>query len=252
MSIHTDIALPQTLSDVLRARDETVRYIREAFACHERAEAAASVLLRYAMPAECRPRYSLEQAIKEIDQRMWRCSFRLAGFDDMWDAKAAQDFEKSIARDTPEFTDANLRATFIELLPQRGEMFNRGLVRLFQDLSGNYKSNNAFKIGQRMVAGYWTVPAYRGGREINYHRQNTVRDLLRVLYKLTERPFDPGKALGAVNTAWQIGEYRDPYLRMVPFKNGNVHIYIIDEPLRNRINNIISEYYGGRALAEAA
>jgi hypothetical protein len=250
VSIYRDLALPQTLTDVLKARDEAVRHLHEAYACHERADAAANGVLRYGVGCDSKPSNSLEKSIQELDRRMWQRSFTLAGFDDMWDAKAARDFSASLDREAPEFTMANLRATFIDLLPQKDEMFKRGVVRLFRNLSQEYKSNDAFAIGPRMVAANWSSPSYGRGRQISYYHRDTCRDLLRVVYMLTDRPFDPGAALSAVDTAWQSGEYRDAYMRIVPFKNGNAHIYILDEPLRDRINTLIADYYNGAALGE--
>lgn len=250
MTIYRDLALPTTLTDVLKARDEAVTHLNEAYACHARAEAVAVSVCRWSMPHDSKPQIPIDRAIRELDSRMWQRSFELAGFNDMWDATAARDFRASLDKEAPEFTEANLRATFLDLLPQKDMMFKRGVVRLFRSLSQEYRSNDAFSIGPRMVAANWSSPAFGGGRQLSYYHRDTCRDLLRVIRVLTGQTFSPDHAIGDIDGAWKVGEYRDAYLRMVPFKNGNAHIYVLDEPLRERINSLIAEYYNGNALAE--
>lgn len=256
MSFHKDIAMPPTLAGMSEARDKAVMSIRAVFEAAERAEADAAMIHRHAFPAEVMGRLCLPEAIKELDRRAWRQAFTLGGFDRIWDAEARRKFDESLRYNVPEFTEANLRATLLEYLPQQDLMFKRGAVTLLRRLSGDYKSNSdaGFKLGPRSVVRMWASPTFSPtrGMQISYHHQAEVSDLLRIVAVLSGVEFDPGKSIAAVNAAWYEGSDYNAYgLRLVPFRNQNVHIYLSPQ-LLDRVNALIADYYGDRALGEAA
>lgn len=256
MSIYKDIAIPPTLAGMCEARDEAVASIHLVFAAFDRARADAAMVSRHAFPSEIVGRLGKSEAIKELDRRAWREAFTLGGFDRIWDAEARRTFDESLRYSVPEFTEANLRATLLEYLPQQDMMFKRGAVTLLRRLSGDYKSNadSGFKLGPRSVVRMWASPTFSKSRgmQISYHHHAEVSDLLRIVAVLSGVEFDPGKSIAAVNAAWYDGSAYEAYgLRLVPFRNQNVHVYLSPE-LVNRVNNLIAEFYGDRALGEAA
>lgn len=253
MSIHRDIALPQTLSDLVRTREEVVALITKAHAIFDEAKARAESIGRYTISMEVLPRVGLNQAIRDIDRKSWRAAFDLAGFNQIWDAKAIDDFEESLRHQPAPFTDAAVRGTFLDLLPRRDEFFARGLVRTFRMLSGNYKrhENAAFEVPRKLICGYWCRQSYASDSMVvnDSARGDEFRDFLRVVWTLTDRTFDPRAIVAEIQRQWQeAGEYRDQYIRLIPYRNQNVHIHILSEPLRDRINGVIAEFYGERAV----
>lgn len=254
MSINRDIALPQTLSDLIRTRDEVVALLTKAHETFGEAKARAEQIGRYSISREVLPRVGLNQAIREIDRKSWRAAFDLAGFNQIWDAKAIEEFEESIRLDPAPFTDAAVRGTFMDLLPRRDEYFARGLVRTFRMLSGNYKrhENAAFEVPRKLICGYWCRPNYGNGNSMVVNdsaRGDEFRDFMRVVWTLTDRAFDPRAIVAEIQRQWQeAGEYRDQYIRLIPYRNQNVHIHILSEHLRDRINGVIAEFYGERAV----
>ncbi|WP_230080493.1 DUF4942 domain-containing protein, partial [Burkholderia pseudomallei] len=56
--------------------------------------------------------------------------------------------------DVPELTAANIEATFTQLYGARGDMFERGVLECFRQLSWNYKSNEPFRFGRRIILKY--------------------------------------------------------------------------------------------------
>ncbi|MBA4285449.1 MAG: hypothetical protein C0434_07950 [Xanthomonadaceae bacterium] len=254
MSAHKDIAIPPTIASMVDARERAVLALRKVYDAIEHAQAECAHIARHAFPAEVAGRLSLPEAIKEVDRRAWREAFTLGGFDRIWDAEARRKFNDSLSYSVPEFNDANLRATLLEYLPQQDLMFKRGAVTLLRRLSGNYKSNadSGFKLGPRSVVGGWSAPSFGRGFQVSYYRQDEVRDLLRIVAVLSGLEFHPGEALAAVNRAWA---EKQPYeafgLRLVAFRNQNVHVYL-DQTLLDRINTLIADYYGDRAVGEAA
>ncbi|WP_425401216.1 DUF4942 domain-containing protein [Algiphilus sp.] len=254
MSIHRDIALPQTLSDLIRTRDEVVALLTKAHATFDEAKSRAEQIGRYTVSMDILPRRTLRESIQEIDRKSWRAAFDLAGFNHIWDAKAVAEFEESLRRDPAPFTDAAVRGTFMDMLPRRDEFFARGLVRVFRMLSGNYKrhENAAFEVPRKLICGYWCRPSFASGGHMLVNdsaRGDEFRDFMRVVWTMTDRAFDPRAVVAEVQRQWQeAGEYRDQYIRLIPYRNQNVHIHLLSEPLRDRINGVIAEHYGERAV----
>lgn len=254
MSMHKDIAIPPTIASMVDARERAVLALRKVYDAIDHAQAECSHIARHAFPAEIAGRLSLSEAIKELDRRAWREAFTLGGFDRIWDAEARRKFDESLRNNVPEFSEANLRATLLEYLPQQDLMFKRGAVTLLRRLSGDYKSNadSGFKLGPRSVVTAWASSSFSRGMCVSHYRQDEMRDLLRVVAVLSGVEFMPGEAIAAVNRAWAD---RRPYealgLRLVAFRNHNVHVYL-DAPLLDRVNTLIADYYGDRALGEAA
>lgn len=254
MSLHRDIALPQTLSDLIRTRDEVVAIITKAHETFDEAKSRAEQIGRYTISMDTMPRVGLRQAIQDIDRKSWRAAFDLAGFNQMWDARAIEEFEESLRRNPAPFTNEAVRGTFMDMLPRRDEYFARGLVRTFRMLSGHYKrhENAAFEVPRKLIVSYWCRPSYASDNSMVVNdsaRGAECRDFLRVVWTLTDRTFDPRAIVTEIQRQWQAaGEYRDQYIRLIPYRNQNVHIHILSEELRARINGVIAEFYGERAV----
>lgn len=255
MSLSTTLRLPPTIAEMVGNRDRAVAYLREAGRCIDQAEEAATMIRRHAMPFGARFQQPLDRLIAELDRVAWREAFRIGGFEAVWDAQARKEFDDSLEKDPPEFTEANLRANLLEYLPQKDHLFARGLVTIFRRLSGDYKrhAHAGFSVPQKIVVQRWSALSFTGGRMIAYYYNDEVRDFMRVIYKLTEREFDYGPVQSLINAAWTQGEpFQDEYVVLKAHKNGNVHIHIKDRALLARINTVVADYYGGNALGEAA
>lgn len=256
MSIYKDIAIPPTLSGMCEARDKAVTSIHAVFDAFGRAQADSAMVSRHAFPSEIMGRLGKSEAIKELDRRAWREAFALGGFDRIWDAEARTKFDESLRYNVPEFNQQNLRATLLEYLPQQDMMFRRGAVTLLRRLSGDYRSNAeaAFKLGPRSVVRMWAAPSYSRTHtlQVAYHHHAEVSDLLRIVAVLSGVEFNPGQAIAAVNAVWHDHQDYEAYgLRLVPFRNQNVHVYLSAQ-LLDRVNGLIAEFYGDRALGAAA
>ncbi len=250
--MHTEIALPPTLAGMCAERDAAHAAIDAVYAAAEKAAAAAAMIERYAMPHGVSPKIAIDEAKKEIDRFCWQKAFRLGGFDKVWDSVAKQEFENSLKSKVPEFNDGNLRSTLLEYLPQQEMMFKRGAVTMLRRLSKGYKSNAEarFKVGRRSIVTVWAEKSWSkpGAMQISYARQSEVSDLLRIVSVISGVDFDAGQAIAGVNASWHLAGRYDAYgLSLVPFTNGNVHVYM-SEQLLDRVNGLIADFYGAKTL----
>ena len=187
-----------------------------------------------------------EKLRKEIDRSLWQHLGEKTGLLNLMDAESRSAWQKDIERHAPECTRDALEATFRTLHESRDLIFERGLVNAFAKLSGHYRTNDPFKLGPRIII-------TGCGSRTSYGRDR-LADAERVLYVLDgQRPpdgHDTGvrRALNeATGNGWSVpraASFETEYLSGRIFKNGNVHVSIRSDELREKANRVIAKYYG--------
>jgi hypothetical protein len=201
----------------------------------------------YLMPHNGQLRDSAQRVQSELDASMWRRAFDLTGFKQLMDAQAVAEFEKSLSPNPPEFTEANIRSTFIDLHGKSREMFRRGVVNVFRNLSDDYKTNanEPFRIGRKLVMTYMANKAFGGGLELNYGgSRDRLNDIDRVVRTLGGMKFTAGSLPISVNQSLKLGQVHECELyRAKGFKNGNMHFEFKRQDLLDLLNEQIAEHY---------
>jgi len=259
-SIHQEITLPRNLLDYIADRDAVIYEIETGRAAIRRADDLMKSITRTGLHGHAIPRDTLEESIRQIDRDFWRIAFDVTGFLDVMDATEKAEFFKSMQGDNvPPFSESAVRSTFVDLMGKRDEMFRRGVVRVFQRLSGNYRSHSAFRVQRKMVLSMFCRPHFGGkGMVINqfgYGSSNpsdAINDLDRVLCAIEEKPHKARALESAMNDAWGKGEvFDDGRLKAKSFKNQNVHLELRAD-LVDGVNRIIAEHYGAQIATEGA
>jgi len=246
-SVFTNLSLPTTLTDLLNARHDALRLLSDA----RRLTGMAKDLLdqhgHYLMPHNGQLRDSSERVQAELDASMWRRAFDLTGFKQLMDAQAVAEFEKSLSPKPPEFTEANIRSTFIDLHGKSRDMFRRGVVNVFRHLSDDYKTNASepFRIGRKLVMTYMANKAFGGGLELNYGgSRDRLNDIDRVVRTLGGMKFTAGSLPISVNQSLKLGQVHECELyRAKGFKNGNLHFEFLRQDLLDLLNEEIAGHY---------
>ena len=247
MSIFTDLALPTTLTDLLQARQDALRLLSDARSLTGKAKELLDRHGRYLMPDNGQLRDSAECVQAKLDASMWRRAFDLTGFKQLMDAQAVAEFESSLSPKPPEFTEANIRSTFIDLHGKSREMFRRGVVNVFRYLSDDYKTNSRepFRIGRKLVMTYMVERAFGGGLGLNYGgSRDKLNDIDRVVRTLGGVTFTAGALPVAVNQALKLGQAHECDLyRAKGFQNGNLHFEFKRQDLLDLVNEQVAEHY---------
>ena len=247
MSIFTDLALPTTLTDLLQARQDALRLLSDARSLTDKAKELLDRHGRYLMPHNGQLRDSAERVQAELDASMWRRAFDLTGFKQLMDAQAVSEFERSLSPKPPEFTESNIRSTFIDLHGKSREMFRRGVVNVFRYLSDDYKTNSRepFRIGRKLVMTCMVQSAFGGGLQLHYGGAvDKLNDIDRVIRTLGGMSFTAGALPVMVNQALKLGEVHECELyRAKGFKNGNMHFEFKRQDLLDLLNEQIAEHY---------
>ncbi|MCW0080583.1 DUF4942 domain-containing protein [Burkholderia pseudomallei] len=189
--------------------------------------------------------------VRVIDTHGWNYLLSESGLRSFMDARAREQWGKQLADgDVPELTAANIEATFAQLYGARGEMFDRGVLQCFQRLSWDYRTNQPFKFGKRIIVGYLLSSG-----SPNHRVTDELDDLIRVFCVLDGKP-EPDHRLGAyclISDARnaRCTEIENGYFHLRWFKNGNGHLTFKRSDLVEKVNQILAKHYPNALAAEA-
>ncbi|MGX5885576.1 DUF4942 domain-containing protein, partial [Burkholderia gladioli] len=188
--------------------------------------------------------------VRIIDIRGWDYLLSESGLRTFMDAKAREQWNRQISEgDVPEFTVVNIEATFSQLYGARGDMFERGVLACFRRLSWNYRTNEPFKFGKRII-----VRCLLSSGSPNHRVTNELDDLIRVFSILDGKP-EPDHRHGAyvlVSDGRQArrNEAENDYFHLRWFKNGNGHLTFKRTDLVEKMNQILAKHHPNALAAE--
>lgn len=258
MNHYKQVALPTTLTDLLKARQAAQRLIEDAHRSLQMAEDLLNQHGRYLIPYGAQLKEYLEKVRNELDSKMWRRAMDLTGFKQLMDTQEVDRFERSLEYSPPEFNEDNIRATFIDLQLRSADMFRRGVFNVFRWLSKAYRTNQAepFRIGDKVIMKSMVQSNFSGGLYIQYGMNdkaaNQLNDIDRVVKTLDQQPFQSRSLESAMNAAFaNLEVFEDSYYRARAFKNGNLHLEFKRLDLLDKVNEQIAEHYAYGALPDA-
>jgi hypothetical protein len=252
-----DLEIKKTLADYCAARETAISEYKGLIAGYARISHYLAATGPRLMPTGGQ-HYGLmeiDDFTRELDRKLWRRAYDQTGLANFFDATAKREFEASIERNPPPFTLENARSALVSSASDANQMLARGVVELFLSLSNRYHTNQkcAFEIGRKFITERMIESSFYRGLQISYRGGSVMDDLDRVMKILERKEFKPGDLRARINGAFAKCEvFEDDYYRMKGFRKGTLHIELKREDLRIKINQIISYYYDGRALADAA
>lgn len=181
--------------------------------------------------------------LRTVDAPAWQYLLNESGLRTFMDANARSKWDKQISDgEIPELTAANVRATFGMLYDARGEMFERGVIECFRRLSWDYKTNQPFKFGKRII-----VNCLFSYGSPNHRATNELDDLLRVFHVLDDKPEADHRngVYALISDARQRRETEaeNDYMRVKWFKKGSGHILFKRLDLVDKLNGILAKHY---------
>ncbi|ARL99143.1 DUF4942 domain-containing protein [Burkholderia pseudomallei] len=188
--------------------------------------------------------------VRLIDIRGWDYLLSESGLRTFMDAKAREQWGSQIAEgDVPDLTASNIEATFAQLYGARGDMFERGVLQCFRRLSWNYRTNEPFKFGKRIIVRY----LFSSGTP-NHRVTNELDDLIRVFCVLDGKP-EPDHRHGAYVLVSDTRQSRqteaeNTYFHLRWFKNGNGHLSFKRPDLVDKMNQILAKHYPNALASE--
>ena len=246
------IAIQKTVADMEKEVKQFKEYLITAKKYISMAEDISKSSSRYTI--NCRVKNGIDQDIKEIDGKYWQAAFNLTNLSDFMDHQEMKNITNSFYDHTcPVFTEANVRDTFLAAYAKAGDLFERGLVKFFQMATNNYRTNDGFKVGKKLILDYMCEADWNGKVKLNYAQEGKLNDLDRVVRKLNNDTFTAHALESEIKNNLKNGvtSFEIEYFKIKCFKKGTMHVEIKNVSLISKINKIISNYYGV-TLAKAA
>ena len=194
-----------------------------------------------------------ENLRRKIDRDAWRAVFRFSGMAKLMSAKQVQVFETGLEENPPAFELETIQATFAVYMENPASVFRQSVRDAFDALPNNFKSNDRFKLGKKLVMCY--ALNWWGGYPTWHHRpshrhtsrRDELADLHRMLRMLDDKPdvtCITETAAVAMRDDTAAGRFADDYLEVRWYRNGNLHVAFQRPDLVKRLNKILAEQAG--------
>lgn len=202
--------------------------------------------------------YRLDFEAKRIRMRgaAWRYLVSRAEIKKVASLKRCEEIDKMLASPAtlPEITVENLMGWVRNLDQLATEFVQEAAVEVFEWLRParrEYKTNNPFKVGKRVVLRWMVESNWSGGLRVRYSRaEDELRALDNLFHMLDGRGVSPskrGELVDALDGA-KPGEFGETtFFRFRAFKNGNLHLEFLRPDLVKKLNEI-----GGKGLPQPA
>lgn len=188
-------------------------------------------------------------ARREVDSGVWMHIFDTYRFGDLMDADMRKQWLAQVKADPIEVTFDNLEATISNIMAQQDDVFVRGIANCFAKLDRRFASHDAFKFGNRMIfEGMFDEFGFSGHR--SDYIWSVISDVERVLCILDKAPEKRGDVRASVDKARAGGfvkrqsESETDYFKIRTFKKGSIHLWFKRKDLVERVNQMLSDWYG--------
>lgn len=203
-----------------------------------------------------KPEAAMKAITRNLDRAIWRDLMKKSGMLSLMDAAAREQWYNSLEKDDiPAVSEENILSTFEQLHLNKGEVFERGVINVFKDLSWNFKTNCPCKFGAKIIV-TGLVKFDRWGFGLNWGWQrDRLADLERMLYLLDGKPVPDNRADVTRRLADHIHEnrrsnrYEDEMFAIKYFQKGTAHINFKRPELVDKLNDIIARHYPGALAA---
>lgn len=178
------------------------------------------------------------QAIEaKFRRRAWRMLIDHLGVKQLMSVKKRAEFDQQLEKgDLPEVTEDAILATVMDLCGKAGDFAKEAAAEVFAILrpatrhrGSEYKTNDAFRVGRRVVLTYMVGQGYSNQSapfRVNYQREGEVNAIDSVFHLLDGRgPIKDrvSPLVEAIRTA-PGGTGETEYFTFRAFKNGNLHL----------------------------
>lgn len=190
----------------------------------------------------------------------WRIIVNRIGIRNAMGVKAREDFDKELEKGVlPEITEENIFRMIFSLVDRAKEFAATAAKEVFDILRphrGDYKTNDVFRVGKRVILRYYVSPGYGKGRfDVSYSREKYLVAIDNLFHLIDgKRTVHEGRTplVLAINGS-QDGKGETDYFRFKCFKNQNLHLEFKNLDIVKQINLIgTGEYVLGESEDDPA
>ena len=200
---------------------------------------------------------AMKAMTRNIDRRIWRELMNKSGMLSLMDAQARDEWHKSLDKDDiPAISEDNILSTFRQLHQSKKEVFERGVINAFKNLSWDYKTNNPCYFGKKIIVNN-LVKYDKWGYSLSWGwRRDQLADLERMLFLLDGKTIPDNRHDVTIrlmdfirdNPRQQV--FEDDLFTVHFFQKGSGHITFKCMDLVEKMNDIIAKHYPGMLAAK--
>ena len=250
----TQLARRATAREMAEELDRAKRSFSEGMAHLQTAKKQMGIFGRYAgLPGpigRAMPYLdNLDAEYKEMDMVAWRWFFSATEIRNRMSDKRWRETEQKIEhKELPEFTAAEALRIFESYADNAGNLFAEAIREVFEWLRPGhwrcYKTNeaNRYEIGERIIKEWIVERGYSGKFNVRHQAAQNILCLDRAFHLLDGQPTPdyPGNFVTIARRAMEAGDSQctTPYFEAKWYKNGNMHIRLLRDDLRQELNRI--------------
>ncbi|HFV5844304.1 TPA: DUF4942 domain-containing protein [Escherichia coli] len=193
---------------------------------------------------------AMKAITRNLDREIWRDLMQRSGMLSLMDAQARDTWYRSLEYDNfQEISEANILSTFEQVHQNKDEVFKRGVINVFRELSWNYKTNSPCKFGSKIIINNLVRWDRWGFHLISGMQADRLADLERMLHLLSGKPIPDNRENitirldGHIQSVQGKERYEDEMFIIKYFKKGSAHITFKRLELIDRINDIIAKHF---------
>ncbi|AUV93738.1 MULTISPECIES: DUF4942 domain-containing protein [Klebsiella/Raoultella group] len=200
---------------------------------------------------------AMKAITRNIDRRIWRELMNKSGMLSLMDAQARDEWHKSLDKDDiPAISEDNILSTFRQLHQIKEEVFERGVINVFKNLSWDYKTNNPCYFGKKIIVNN-LVKYDKWGYSLSWGwRRDQLADLERMLFLLDGKTIPDNRHDVTIrlmdfirdNPRQQV--FEDELFTVHFFQKGSGHITFKCMDLVEKMNSIVAKHYPGMLAAQ--
>lgn len=183
---------------------------------------------------------TIKELTKQTDRKIWDHIVELGQFRDLMTIKEQRKINEALEL-CPPVTIETVTATFAELLANRPNMLQDLVETAFLERSSGYKSNGGNKINKKQVID--GVFCRYGFTNFGSRPCDRLEDLTKAVAILVgmEKPH-----ITNILTKEREHIAFEGKVKYVAYKNGNVHVIIIDKTLLDKLNDVLAGAMGAK------
>lgn len=196
---------------------------------------------------------AMKAITRNLDRSIWRDLMKKSGMLSLMDAQARDQWYNSLEKDDiPAVSEMNILSTFEQLHQSRGEVFERGVINVFNGLSRDYRTNSPRQFRTRIILNGLVRYSQWGFSLSHGWQQDRLSDLERILHVLDGKPIPDNRADVSrrlddhlTRHGKRCEVYSDDYFIIRYFQKGSAHITFRRQDLLDGLNDIIARHYPG-------
>ena len=185
----------------------------------------------------------------KMKRRAWQMLVDHLGIKALMSVKKRADFERQLeAGELPDISEETILGVILGLAGQAKDFAAEAVGEVFEILrpqtanwDRQYKTNDVFRVGRRVILTWMVRTRWGGGFEVNYQREAQVNAIDGVFHLLDGKGVlkeRRGPLAQAINATGKDGKGETDYFKFRCFKNGNLHLEFKNLELVKQLNQL--------------